>query len=130
MLRIVRAGIYYFTLVFSAGFVLGPIRLLWVAPKVGERTAELMEAPIMLVVAVVAAQWIVRHLAVPSAWPGRLGMGLSALGFMLVAEFALGYWLWNQSISENFANRDPVSGTVYYLLLGVFAAMPLFVARK
>jgi hypothetical protein len=39
---IVKAGILYFALVFGAGFVLGPIRVFWVVPHLGERTAELM----------------------------------------------------------------------------------------
>jgi hypothetical protein len=39
-------------------------------------------------------------------------------------------WLRGLSIKEYFATRDPVSGTVYYVMLGVFAIMPLFVARR
>jgi hypothetical protein len=35
--------------VFGTGFVLGPIRVLWAVPRLGERVAELMEAPLMLV---------------------------------------------------------------------------------
>ena len=48
----------YFALVFAAGFVLGPFRILWAVPRFGERIAALMEAPIMLVVIVLAARWI------------------------------------------------------------------------
>ncbi len=53
-----------------------------------------------------------------------------ALGLMLVAEFTLALWLRGMTISEYFASRDPVSGTVYYALLGVFAVMPLLVAKR
>jgi len=31
------------------------------------------------------------------------------------------------AIAEYFDTRDPVSGTVYYASLGVFAVMPLFI---
>ncbi len=130
LVRIVKAGILYFALVFGAGFVLGPIRILWVVPRFGERTAELMEAPIMLVVTILVARWIVRCLALPPRAPSRLGMGCIALCFMLIAEFTLGLWLRGLSISEYLASRDPVSGTVYYLLLVVFAIMPFLVARR
>jgi len=65
-MQILKAGVLYFALVFGAGFVLGPIRILWVLPRVGTRMAELMETPIMFVVTIVAARWIVRRLGVPS----------------------------------------------------------------
>jgi hypothetical protein len=87
--------------------------------------AELMETPLMLVVTVAAAWWIVRHFAVPSNISTRLGMGCIALGLMLIAEFTLVLWLRGLSIKEYLASRDSVSGTVYYLMLGVFAIMPL-----
>jgi hypothetical protein len=129
-MRIVKAGVVYFAIVFGAGFVLGPIRILWAVPLYGTRVAELMETPIMLVVTIVAARWIVRRLALPSTPSIRLGMGFLALGLLLVAEFTLVLWLRGLSISEYLASRDPVSGTVYYVLLGVFALMPVLVARR
>jgi hypothetical protein len=129
-MQIMKAGMLYFALIFGAGFVLGPIRILWVVPRFGTRIAELMEAPIMLVVIIVAARWIVRRLAVPSALSVRLGMGCIALSLLLVAEFTLVLWLRGLSVSDYLASRDPVSGTVYYVMLGAFAIMPLLVARR
>jgi hypothetical protein len=129
MMRMLKAGALYFALVFGAGFVLGSIRLLWLVPRFGTRMAELMEMPILLVVIIVAARWIIRRLAVPATPSSRLGMGCFALGLLLAAEFTLVLWLRGLSISEYFAGRDPVSGTIYYVMLGVFAVMPFFVAR-
>jgi hypothetical protein len=63
---ILKAGVLYFALVFGAGFVLGTIRTLWIVPRVGTRTDELMETPLMLVVTIVAARWTVLRLALPS----------------------------------------------------------------
>ena len=57
-------------------------------------------------------------------------MGFVALGLLLVAEFTLVLWLRRLSIREYLATRDPVSGTVYYAMLAVFAIMPLLVARR
>jgi hypothetical protein len=129
-MRVLKAGMLYFVLVFGAGFVLGTIRSLWIVPMFGTRTAELLETPIMFVVTVLAARWTVRRLAVPSTPPVRLGMGFVARGLLLVAEFTLVLWLWGMSIREYFASRDPVAGTVYYVMLAVFAVMPLLVARR
>jgi type IV secretory pathway TrbD component len=130
MMQILKAGVIYFAFVFSAGFVLGTVRTLWVVPRVGTRLAELMEAPLMLVVTIVAARWTVRHLAIPYVPSARLGMGGIGLALLLVAEFGLVLWLRGISVREYLATRDPVSGAVYYVLLGVFAIMPLFVARR
>ncbi len=129
-MQVLKAGVIYFALVFGAGFVLGTIGVLWVVPRFGERMAELMETPIMFVVTIFAARWIVRRLAVPFTLLSRLGMGCVALGLMLAAEFTLVLWLRGLTIAEYFENRDPVAGTVYYVMLGVFAIMPLLVARR
>jgi hypothetical protein len=47
--------------------------------KRGARAAELMEAPIMLAVSVVAARWVVWRMIVPHTPCSRLGMALSRL---------------------------------------------------
>ena len=129
-MKIFKAGVLYFALVFGAGFVLGAIRTLWVVPRFGARTAELAEMPIMFVVTLVAARWLVRRLAVPAMLSSRLGMGGVGLGLLLIAEFTLVLRLQGLSISEYLATRDLVSGTVYYVMLGLFAIMPLLVARR
>jgi ABC-type uncharacterized transport system permease subunit len=127
MMQVLKASVLYFVLVFAVGFVLGAIRTLWVVPRVGTRTAELMEMPIMLAVTIVAARWTVLRLSVPMMWSARLGMGCIALVLMLIAEFGFVLWIRGLSIKEYFATRDPVSGTAYYLLLIVFAIMPRLV---
>jgi hypothetical protein len=129
-MQILKAGALYFAFVFGAGFMLGTIRVLWLVPNVGVRTAELMETPIMLVVIIVAARWIGRRLAVPPAPVTLLGVGLVALGLLLVAELGLVLGLQGLTIAEYVESRDPVAGTVYIVMLGVFAVMPIFLLRR
>ena len=129
-MRVVKAGVLYFALVFGAGFVLGTFRTLWVVPRVGSRAAELMESPIMFVVTIGVARFVIRRFALPATRFTRLGMGGIALVLMLMAEFAFVLWLRGMSLREYFANRDPVAGSVYYAMLVVFAIMPLVVARR
>jgi hypothetical protein len=129
-MQILRSGILYFALVFGAGLVLGPIRLLWLVPRVGTRTAELIEMPIMLAVIVVAARWLVHRLAVPADRSSRLGMGVTALVLLVTAEMSLIGPLQGYSLSEYFSSRDAVSGTAYYLSLALFALMPFLLARR
>ena len=109
-MQVLKAGGLYFALVFAVGFALGAIRTLWVVPRVGTRTAELMEMPIMLAVTIVAARWTVLRLSVPMMWSARLEMGCIARVLMLIAEFGLVLWLRGLSIRECLATRDPVSG--------------------
>jgi hypothetical protein len=129
-MQILKASVLYFALVFGAGFVLGTIRILWIAPSFGTRTAELMEAPIMFVVTILAARWVVRFLSLPPRAGTRFSVGFIALGFLLGAEFAVVLWIRRLTIGEYIASRDPVSGTVYIVTLGAFAVMPLLVARR
>ena len=128
-MRILKPGILYFALVFGAGFVLGPVRILWVVPRLGTRMSELLESPVMLAVIIAAARWIALKLAVPPTRSLRLGMGFLALGLLMIAEFSL-VWVRGLSIREYIASRDPLSGTVYYVMLAIFATMPLVVARR
>jgi len=80
----------------------------------------------MLVVIIVAARWVARCLVSPPVRAQLVGIGLVALGLKLVAEF----WVRGLTIREYIANRDPVSGTVYILMLVLFAMLPLLVYRR
>ena len=124
-----KAGVLYFVLVFAAGFVLGTIRTLWVVPRLGVRAAELMEAPIMFGVSILAARWVVRHVGIPPLWSKRLALGCIALGLMLLVEFTVVLWIRGLTLRGYFETRDPVSGAVYFVTLGAFAVIPVFVGR-
>jgi hypothetical protein len=62
-MQILKAGVLYFALVFGTRFVLGTIRIHWIIPSFGTRTAELMETPVMLVVTILAARRVARLLS-------------------------------------------------------------------
>jgi hypothetical protein len=129
-MQLLKVSVLYFALVFGAGFALGIPRTLWLVPRVGTRTAELLEMPIMLVVTILAARWIVGRFAVPPAVSSRLAVGAIALGLVLTAELTLVLGLRGLSIRQYLAKRDPISGTAYYLMLVLFAIAPALVARK
>jgi hypothetical protein len=129
VLLVIKAGLLYFALVFGVGFALGPIRILWLVPAVGVMWAELIEAPIMLAVILFAARWVVEQLAVPRIASARAGVGCFALVLLLAVEFTFVLGLRGMSFADYVASRDPVSGTVYVLLLAVFAAAPVWAGR-
>ncbi|MFC5526172.1 hypothetical protein ACFPPA_10495 [Rhodanobacter ginsengisoli] len=129
MFQVLKVSVLYFAGVFAAGFVLGVIRTLWVTPALGPRAAELIEAPIMLLVVILVARTLVRRHALAQGWQW-LTVGVVALALLLAVEFTVVLQLRDLSISEYLASRDPVSGTVYYVLLGMFAVMPLLMFRQ
>lgn len=128
-MQMLQAAVLYFLLVFGAGFVLGTGRVLFLVPLLGGRTAELLEMPLMLSVTVVAARWIVLHRLDTHRLSSALSVGFLALGILLFAELGVGMLLRGMSAAEVFLHRDPVSGTVYYASLLLFAAMPAIITR-
>lgn len=127
-MRTLKAGAIYFALVFGAGFVLGSIRVPFLVPRVGERLAELIETPFMLVVVVLSARFIVKRFALPANVMVRLGAGFLALGLLLVAE-ALFVVAQGWTARQYIASRDSVAGSVFLAMLGLFALMPLIITR-
>ena len=123
MLR-VKASIGYFAIVLGAGFILGMIRVPLLVPRIGERYAELLEMPIMLVVIIQGARYIVRRFQLAPVLAVRLQVGVFALTLSIGAELLLATVLQSRSIAQYIASRDPVSGSVYLMLLLLFALMP------
>ena len=119
-----KAGVLYFAVVFAIAFALGTARVLWLVPRIGARAAELAEMPVLLAAMIVAARKIVRRLNVPSAPGVRLAMGGIALALVLVFDFTMVLQLRGLTLQTYFDTLDPVSGTAYYALLGVFAMTP------
>ena len=119
-----KAAAIYFGIVFGTGFLLGPFRVLLLEPRVGARTAELLEAPVMLLAIVLVGRWVGRRWCSGFGSGARLGVGLIVAGLILGADLAVGVGLRGMSAVEVFAGRDPVSGTVYYALVALTAAMP------
>jgi hypothetical protein len=121
-----KPAAFYFALVFGAGFLLGPFRVLWLVPRIGTRAAELIELPLMLVAIFYAARFVNRRFPASS----RIRVGLVALMFLLAAEIFLGWILRRASPMQVLFDRDPISGTAYYASLVVFAAMPWWLTRE
>jgi hypothetical protein len=126
----IGAAFVYFAIVFAVGFALGVLRVGWLVPALGARWAELLELPLMVAASVFAARWTCARLRVPQTPGPRLSMGALALALLLAMEFTLVLTLRGQTIAENLASRDPVSGTGYALSLLAFALFPWWFGRR
>jgi hypothetical protein len=123
-MRLVKIAAMYFAIVFGSAFVLGTFRVVLLVPRVGSRTAELLEMPLVFAAISLAARWVHRRDTAIERSAPALAVGLLALAMLLVAEIVVGGALRGLSPGEALLNRDPVSGTAYYAMLGVFALMP------
>lgn len=104
--------------------MLGSLRELVLAPRLGRDAALLVEAPLMLAAIVLAARRVVRRRAVPAELRHRLAMGASALILLLVVELALGGLLRGLTVAAQIAAWESLFGVVTWLLYLAFAAMP------
>ncbi|MDE2405087.1 MAG: hypothetical protein KGM17_10520 [Sphingomonadales bacterium] len=83
----IGAAVRYVAPVFACGFVLGTVRNLWLADRVGATAAVALELPVML-----AASWLVAGAVLrrrPLARRRRFTMGLASLTMLLGAEAVL-----------------------------------------
>ncbi len=126
-MKTAKAGLTYFLIIFGVGFVLGTIRVFLVVPRVGVRTAELIEEPIMFIVVFFAARWLLRRFSLETITE-QLGAGMIGLGLLLAAEYAL-LRARGLTLREDIAGRDAVAGTVYLVMLLIFAVMPAVLGR-
>lgn len=117
-------GLRYFAGVFAAGFALGTVRTIWLAPAVGELAAVATELPIMLAI---SWWWCRRVLAGKAlATAGRGVMGATAFLWLMLAELALSL-AFGRTFGEHLAELMAPAG-----LLGLagqlgFAALPLII---
>ena len=124
MLKTAYTALLYFTLVLGTGFVLGVFRVLFVVSRIGERWAELMEMPLMAAAIFFSAGYILRHFPEINFPRESLTVGFLALALTVGAELGLAVALQSQSLAEYLGSRDKVSGSVYLIMLIVFALMP------
>lgn len=122
-------GAIYFGLVFGVGFLLGIVRVLAVEPRLGERWAELAEAPLMLTAIILSARFVVRRFPATHGAEYLVSGGVALLLLVLV-EFSVVLGIRGLSLGEYFAERDSVAESVYVLLLVIFAAMPWLLGAR
>ncbi len=128
-MKIVLTASLYFLAVFAVGFILGPIRVLLLEPRLGPAVAVLCEVPFLIAAFVVAARWAPRATHVDLGTRSMFLVGILALIMQQLAEFAGGAVLRGLSVSEQLAQLSTLQGVIYAVLLIIFAAAPLFVSR-
>ena len=122
-----RAGVVYFLAVFAAGFVLGVLRTLFVAPHIGVLAAVAIELPIILAV----AWWVSARLQYGSSLTLRDAalMGGTAFVLLMLAEASLSIALFGRTFAEHlslYADADHQLGLAGQI---AFALIPMVQVR-
>lgn len=84
----------------------------------------------MFAISVLTSRWVIRRVTIRASFPGRLAVGLVALGLLLLSEFTVVLRIRGLTIAEYLAGRDPVAGITYVGLLAAFALMPSLVGGR
>lgn len=123
--RVIRAAAIYFGFVFGAGFALGTLRTLFVAPRFGELLAVILELPAMLAISWIVCGRVVTRLQLPLRLAPRAAMGGIAFGLLMLTEFTLAIGLFGRSPSEYAAHFTTPHGLVGLIGQILFGLMPI-----
>ncbi|MEO3475195.1 hypothetical protein AAFN86_25260 [Roseomonas sp. CAU 1739] len=120
-----KPGLTYGALAFLAGAILGPIRELILAPRIGGLSAALAEAAAMALLLWMAARRVMAR--VP--WRRRAMSAVVALGVVLVLDIAVGLALQASGFAADRAPRSLAEQAVMLPLLAWLVALPFLIGR-
>ncbi|MFD0916428.1 hypothetical protein ACFQ14_08420 [Pseudahrensia aquimaris] len=130
VVRDLQAGFFYFACVFAVGFALGTLRVLVVAPALGELMAVAVELPFMLLASWVLCRMIVSKAGVPHRVADRLLMGGAAFALLSAAEISLGLFGFGLTLADYFASLVSAEGALGLLAQLIFAFIPLMQMKR
>lgn len=125
MLTVVNAGTVYFATVFLVGFALGTVRVLVIAPIIGQVPATVLELPIMLIASWLICAWTIRGFAVPSEVGIRCAMGALAFGLLMAAETILGVVAFERTLEQQLATYYQKGSMLGLMAQIAFALIPI-----
>ena len=125
----VVAGIGYCAIVFAAGFALGVLRILELAPRLGETTAVLVELPPMLLISWIACRWIVAKSHLSSRVGDRLIMGGTAFTVLMAAEVSFSFLTLGRTFQGHFVHYASLSAQLGLAGQIAFALFPVLQRR-
>ncbi|MCC6306088.1 MAG: hypothetical protein IT545_12945 [Rhodobacteraceae bacterium] len=124
MRRALGAGAAYGAAIFALGVVLGTVRVLVLAPRVGALGAVAVELPVMLGASWLAAGALARRFGVPARAGARAAMGAAGFVLLIAAEVALGRSL-GQDPARQAAALATAAGAAGLAGQVAFALIPL-----
>src|SRR6202011_5564703 len=105
------------------GFLLGTLRVLVVAPQLGEPLAVVIELPLMLATSWLACGWIIHRSSLPGALSPRLVMGGVAFALLMVAELGVSVFAFGRTVVQHFETYqtgESLLGLLSQIAFGLF----------
>jgi hypothetical protein len=126
---ILRAGIIYGLIIFGLGFLLGTLRVLLIAPQLGEAMAVIVELPIMLLACWLAAGWTVRRYR-PATRDAALLIGVVGFAVLMLGELAVALTLFGLTPAGWIASFGMPTAQLGLIAQLIAVAFPLIHARR
>jgi len=128
MTRIAANALIYFAAVFAVGFLLGSVRTVWLAPRIGVLLAVLVELPFMLAASWLCARRVLSRRPLPRRG-AALAMGLMAFVLLMAVELALAVAGFGQTPGQWLAALGTAAGLAGLAGQAVFALLPAVLWR-
>ncbi|MFM7348065.1 MAG: hypothetical protein ACKO01_01090 [Erythrobacter sp.] len=128
-MRVAKAAVSYWAMIFALGFVLGTLRVVWIAPALGAVPATLLELPVMLAASWLASGSLLRRFAIADQ-RDALVAGAVAFALLMAAECALAGLLNGESPASwlaGLARPEAVLGLAGQV---IFALLPWWRTRR
>jgi len=124
-----KAGLVYGILACAIGFCFGVIRVVAVAPRLGETAAVGLEVPMMLAFSWLLCRRCARRFKVPPGTTPRLMMGMTAFALLMSAELGVSVIAFGRSVAEHLAGYRSIPGAVGLAAQLAFAVLPVIQGR-
>lgn len=126
---IIGAGALLFALVFAAGFALGTLREVVLVHVMARATAILLEIPVMLAIAFLAARFVNTRMGL-GAFGEKLGTGLVAFLLLQAGEIAVGTFAYGRPAAEVVGQYGTLGGLAQLAIQSVVIVFPLFAGTR
>lgn len=123
-MRATVSGLLYALAVMLAGTVLGTFRTLWLAPRLGEALAVLIELPIILAFAWITCRWLLRRRPLCPGGGAAAMMGLAAFLALMAMEFLAAWLLASRPPDDVMAGWASPAGALGLMGQLAFATFP------
>ncbi|MFM2306268.1 MAG: hypothetical protein RLZZ367_937 [Bacteroidota bacterium] len=123
--KLLRFTVYYTVGIFAVGFVLGTIRTLLLAPRIGALAAVTAEVPVMLLIAWFYCRWLIHRLGINSNRAQLLAWGLLAFTLLTAIEFTVSVFAFGQTATQFIGNLLTPAGLLGLAGQFLFGLIPV-----